>query len=254
MTPIHRPPRRPADRHPHCAWNVVIDPAAEPLPEPEEVGRMARTRLARLPVATIDHADEGRSDYRGPLQGDLRFEEFSASTLCALLDEIAVQHHLLAQSFVDAVDRRWGRDAARHVGRRQLTGIAGVTAGRLAAFLEVAGGGPAAVARVLEVHPAFRPRSYVDLRVEASCDRVAVDLGDCEALREEGPPSWAQLLVADGTGVLAAVAQAVDPATRVEAAGERSWVVVPGETRLDEPAEVTLTKFSTGADFAFADR
>ncbi len=25
VRPIHRPPRRPADRNPHCAWTVVID-------------------------------------------------------------------------------------------------------------------------------------------------------------------------------------------------------------------------------------
>lgn len=25
IRPIHRPPRRPADRHPHCAWTVSID-------------------------------------------------------------------------------------------------------------------------------------------------------------------------------------------------------------------------------------
>jgi hypothetical protein len=215
---------------------------------------MARTRVAQLPVAAIDTTDEGRSDYTGPLQADVRFEDFSTSALCALLDEVAVQHHLLAQSFVDAVAQRWGPDAARQTGRRQLIGIAGVTAGRLAAFLGVAGGGLPAVARVLDVHPAFRPRSYVDLRVEVAGDRLAVALGDCEALHEEVAPSWAQLLVDGGTGALAAIAQGVDPTTRVEEAGERSWVVVAGHPPLDEPSEVTLTKFSTGADFAFADR
>ena len=25
IRPIHRPPRAPADRHPHCAWTVIID-------------------------------------------------------------------------------------------------------------------------------------------------------------------------------------------------------------------------------------
>ena len=34
VRPVHRPPRRPADRHPHCEWTVTIVPDAEPLPTP----------------------------------------------------------------------------------------------------------------------------------------------------------------------------------------------------------------------------
>ena len=33
MTPLHRPPREPADRAPHCAWTVDIEAAAEPIIE-----------------------------------------------------------------------------------------------------------------------------------------------------------------------------------------------------------------------------
>ena len=33
IRPIHRPPRAPADRHPHCAWTVIID---ESYPEVED--------------------------------------------------------------------------------------------------------------------------------------------------------------------------------------------------------------------------
>jgi hypothetical protein len=256
MTPDHRPPRRPAARHPHCAWDVTIDPAAEALPEPDEVGRMATTRLAQLPLATIDPGDEGLADYTGPLQDDVRFEDFSASALCALLDEIAVQHHLLAQSFLDAVGRRWGSDASVDVGRRHLTGIGAVTSGRLAALLGVAGGGAAGVARVLDVHPAFRPRSYVDVRVEVDGDVVGLVLGDCAALHEDVAPSWPQLLTTGGPEPLAAIVQGVDRRARVSATGERAWEVVvdPSAPPADEPKEVVLTRFSTGADFAFTDR
>jgi hypothetical protein len=256
MTPIHRPPRRPSDRHPHCAWNVTIEPSAEALPEPDEVGRMATTRLARLPVATIDPADDGLADYAGPLQDDVRFEDFSESALRALLDEVAVQHHLLAQSFLAAVGRRWGEEAATSIGRAHLTGIGSVTAGRLAGALGVAGGGAAGVARVLDLHPAFRPRAYVDVQVEADGHRVHVALGDCEALREELAPSWPQLLTSGGPEPLAAMVQGVDRRARVAATGERSWDVVvdPDATPAEVPKEVVLTRFSTGADFAFADR
>jgi hypothetical protein len=256
MTPVHRPPRRPADRHPHCRWDVVIDPAADPLPEPVEAARIAGTRAAGLPVAGIDPGDEGRSDYAGPLEADLPFEAFSASALHALLDEVALQHHLLAMSFLDAVGRRWGPEQAREVGVRQLTGIAGVTAGRLAAALGVTGGGLDGVAQVLEVHPALRPRSYVAVRVDREPARVRVVLEDCEALHEELAPSWPQLLAGGGAAPLQAVVQAVDPTARCAVTGERAWEVVldPAGTPATEPPEVTLTKFSTGADFAFADR
>ena len=35
MRPVHRPPRIPADRSPHCEWQVFIDHSAEPLAQPE---------------------------------------------------------------------------------------------------------------------------------------------------------------------------------------------------------------------------
>ncbi|MFM8304257.1 MAG: hypothetical protein ACKOA9_08180, partial [Actinomycetota bacterium] len=44
IRPIHRPPRQPADRHPHCHWTITIDPAADPVGPArltEEVGALA---------------------------------------------------------------------------------------------------------------------------------------------------------------------------------------------------------------------
>jgi hypothetical protein len=159
-------------------------------------------------------------------------------------------------SFLDAVGRRWGPETAREVGLRQLTGIGGVTAERLAGALAVAGGGLHAVGRVLDVHPALRPRSYVDLRMTSEGDRLAVALEDCPALHEDLAPSWPMLLAEAGEGPLQAVVQAVDPTARCTTVGERSWEVVldPAGAPAKEPSEVTLTKFSTGAAFAFADR
>ena len=34
VRPIHRPPRTPADRHPHCAWTVIIDASIGPFSSP----------------------------------------------------------------------------------------------------------------------------------------------------------------------------------------------------------------------------
>src|SRR5262245_60875577 len=49
IRPIHRPPRVPIDRAPHCHWTITIDPANDPvgsIPLTEQVGA---TVLAQLP-------------------------------------------------------------------------------------------------------------------------------------------------------------------------------------------------------------
>ena len=81
-------------------------------------------------------------------------------------------------------------------------------------------------------------------------------LGECVALQEELVPSWPQLLSAGGPEPLAAIVQGVDRRARVDVTGDRSWEVVvdPAAAPADEPKEVVLTRFSTGADFAFSDR
>ena len=42
---VHRPPRVPADRQPHCRWEVVIDDDTETLPE-ADITRMTRRTTA----------------------------------------------------------------------------------------------------------------------------------------------------------------------------------------------------------------
>ena len=43
---VHRPPRAPADRVPHCRWEVVIDDDTETLPEPDITRITAATTAA----------------------------------------------------------------------------------------------------------------------------------------------------------------------------------------------------------------
>ncbi|MEV5575955.1 hypothetical protein AB0L06_38455 [Spirillospora sp. NPDC052269] len=45
IRPVHRPPRNPAGRVPHCRWEVVIDDDTETLPE-ADVTRMTRGTTA----------------------------------------------------------------------------------------------------------------------------------------------------------------------------------------------------------------
>ena len=131
VRPVHRPPRVPADRTPHCRWTVTIDDTHPVLPVPAEAEAMATTAAATLELDPIDPDDPGRHDYAGPLLADLRFSDWSASALRRITDEVCLQGHLLVLSFLAATASRAGdAGAAVEFGRHQFTGVAGVAADR----------------------------------------------------------------------------------------------------------------------------
>ena len=252
MRPVHRPPRTPADRHPHCAWTVTIDDSHEPTPEPGPLARIAATRAAQLPLTSITSAageSDGMLDYAGPLDPDLQTRDFATPVLRAMDEEICLQGHLLSISFMAAVEDRLGTEVAVDAGARQFTGVAGVAAQRLVRAFGL-GSSVDDVAAVFRLHPAFRPAAYVDWQVESDDDVVRLRLGDCAALEERGVETWMRLLADGYDRALAAVAHEVDPRWRVRADGERRWIVERGDPG-EELAEVTLTKFSTGTAFGF---
>ncbi len=45
IRPIHRPPRVPADREPHCHWTITIDPQNEPIDPTAHTLRVAQLPL-----------------------------------------------------------------------------------------------------------------------------------------------------------------------------------------------------------------
>ena len=123
MRPVHRPPRAPADRHPHCAWTVTIDENLEPTPTPELAVVVGASQAALLPLATVTGPlDDGHADYLRPLDPDLRHEDFASGTLRAIIDEIDLQGHLLAQSFSRAVGDRLPPEDTRDTVVRQFMG------------------------------------------------------------------------------------------------------------------------------------
>ena len=260
MRPVHRPPRVPADRLPHCNWVVEIDPDAEPIPEPEAARWLAGSRAAALELTTPASIEPGgATDYAGAFDPDLRLESFSHATLVRVLDEICLQGHLLSRSFMHAVERRHGVETAIRLGTHQLTGIAGLTARRLVRHLGL-GSDPTDLGLLLELHPAFRPRAYVDFRVVLG-DELEVSVGPCEALSEGDELTWPALLAGPGTGALDAIVRAADPRARVRSVERRDdaaarWIVWvdPDAEVAPEPEEVALASFSTGTDFRFAER
>jgi len=256
MRPVHRPPRAPAGRLPACLWTVTIDDDAESLSEPEIAKGIARSRAATIDLSSrSDETGEGRTDYQGPLENDLRFEAFSKPTLIWLLREIALQGHLLTLSFTDSLKARMDEDKAREVAVQRFTGIAGVTAQRLTRALGL-GSDLASLVKLLELHPAFHPREYIDVRVSPDLE---ISLHDCAGIGDRPGLSWAELLASGEAGPLDAIVQAVDPRARCiprepPSGALRVWDIEMSSKTAAEKPEVSVTKISTGAAFSFERR
>ena len=251
IRPIHRPPRVPADRHPHCAWTVVID---ESYPEVEDhpvLEVMRRTRAARTDLDTIDPDDEGQPDYSGELLSDLDFGAFSHSALVRIADEVCLQMHLLNLSFVIAVGKRAGTNTelATKICIRQLIGIAGIAAERIHRALDLPGGIDGAL-RVLELHPLLNPAKYVT--TELGPDTVHLYRSPAH---EDG--GWVSLVTAADARPLQAIVAAVDPHLDVEVNGtDTDWTarVIETDTPAKEFREVAVTRISGGSTFVFEPR
>ncbi|MEZ5238970.1 MAG: hypothetical protein R2716_08450 [Microthrixaceae bacterium] len=279
LAPLHRPPRQPADRTPHCAWTIRIDPAAEPIPTAEITARVAGGVVAATPLAGIAGAsphgagpgsgDGLRRDYAGPLVDRIATEEFGAETLRAVIEEVCIQQHLLAEAFMLAVEQRHGEAAARALGEHQFVGSAGISAHRLGRALgELGITGPADPDRdtdrdtdlldelgaVLSLHPALRPHSLVDAVVEVRPDEVRVALRDCPGTAAASRLNWPALLRDGCDRPLQAIATAIDPrlVVSIDPVGEGellAWSIAVGSAELAEQPEVELARFSTGTDF-----
>src|SRR5262245_11235971 len=156
--PIHRPPRTPADRMPHCHWEVFIDDAAEPLVEADITRRVARSRLAGVTGPTTSATPAGgRDDYSGPFDPAFRLEHLSHAALVQVCFEFLVQNHLLIRALMLSVADRAGIEVAQGIALAQWIGAGHVAATRLHRLPHVAGDGLDAIRAVLRLHPAFVP-------------------------------------------------------------------------------------------------
>jgi len=248
VRPIHRPPRTPADQHPHCAWTVDIDDSHPAVSVSEECRILRRSAAAAVELSPIDPADDGRSDYSGGLLSDVPFAGFSHSALVRIADEVCLQMHLLNLGFGIAVRKRLPADDAHNVCVKQLVGIAGVAAGRLHRALDLPVGVEGAL-RVLELHPLLNPAAYVAAEVD---DRLHVHPGPATA-----DSAWIALCGPGERRPLQAVVRAVDPHLDVEVVGsadEWSAAVVECAEPAPELEEVAVTRISTGAAFRFEPR
>lgn len=263
VRPIHRPPRVPAARVPHCRWKVFIDDQSVAYTQHPNLERVRASRIAGLEVRLPEKDAEpgGWPDYAGPFDPECQLEDFGHRALVAANLEFAVQSHLLARSFLLCVDDHFGAGDVAELAAQQWTGIAGLTAERLKRALAIEGDGPDAVAKVFQVHPCFHPRDYVDLRVTLAGDRVRLAFGDCPAFAEGDAHSWFAHLEAAPHPALDAIARAVNPRAGCLPVAPGAGEHLAFEVRIDPDAEphppasdVRLAKVSAGARIAFQRR
>jgi hypothetical protein len=264
MRPIHRPPRVPADRQPHCRWSVFIDDDAEPYAQHPNLALVAASKIAHLEVIDpmADAEPGGWADYSGPFDPGFQLEDFSHRALVIVAQEFALQSHLLARAFMLCASQRAGDALATELGRAQWTGIAALSADRLREPLAIRGDDIEAVAKVFQLHPCFHPRSYLDLRVEVTGgDAARISIHDCPALHEDDGYSWFAGLGPEAHPALDAIATRVNsrarclPTTPAGAAALAWDVVIDAAAEpMPDPPELALAQISRGAAFRFEQR
>jgi hypothetical protein len=250
VRPIHRPPRTPSDRHPHCAWTVVIDESYPPVEGIPALDIVAQTRAATWELDPIGPSDEGLTDYSGPVVSDFDFGAYSHSALVRMADEVCLQMHLLYLSFAIAVRARAGSDTdlADSICTRQLIGVSGLGAERIHRALALPAG-IEGILQVFELHPLFNPLGYVN-----------ADVGDQLTIQRSPAhedAAWISLCSPDSVQPLQAIATAIDPRIEVRVTGTGTqWTAELSETdtAAKEQSEVAIAKVSGGATFEFQPR
>ena len=264
MLPIHRPPREPAGRYPHCHWSVFIDDQAPPYEQHRNLSLVRGSKIASVPVVesgAVRAEPGGWADYAGPFDPGFQLEDLSHAALVAVVQEFAVQAHLLVRAYLLAIGQRFGDEVAAEMGRRQWIGHAALAARRLRKAMGLEPSGIEAVAKVIQLHPHFHPRTYVELRVEViDAETARVSLGECPALEEGDSFSWFSGLPDDPTAALDALVGAVDPhascrpASTPGAAFAWDVIVDPEAEPRPDPPELSLALLSTGAEFELIQR
>jgi hypothetical protein len=264
IRPIHRPPRVPAGREPHCHWTVIIDDSFPEVPPHPNEAIVARSVIANVGVAEPSGELEpgGWDDYDRDFDPDFELQDLSHRALVVALQEFAIQSHLLFRAFLLAVEQEVDEAAAVRANPQVFTGIAGLTAQRLKAAMHVDGDDAAAIAKVLQLHPTFQPRTYVDIAIEVQGDdRLRFAVLDSPVFTEGDDRHWFAQLGGAADRALDAIVQSVNPRASVRAstprAGERfayDVVIDPNATPAVEAPEIGLAKISTGATVEFSPR
>ncbi len=255
VRPVHRPPRSPADRVPHCRWEISIDPANEPAPEPPITRAVRASRLTDFELDPPEVPDgDGRPDYSGPFDPSFSLEDLSRRALVTACKEFLLQNQLLARSSMLALGEQYGEDTARELLTAQWRALAPLSCQRLCRALAIQGDDAAAILKLLQLHPVF-PRDYLRMGFELfDATRGAFWLEDCAALTDDEPRGLLSLLDDPECPGLNAMVQAVNPRARCRPldpasrkSSELAWEVIVDYSAepAPEPSEARFVAQST---------
>jgi hypothetical protein len=244
VRPIHRPPRLPSNRTPHCAWKIdIVADAATVQPSALEAV-VQRSAIANLPLPAYDGDDSGGwPDYSGPFDPDFELEDLSASAQLVALEEFALQSHLLLRALLLAVRAEVSAVLMTSMLPRLVRGWCGLTAQRLVLefALEPTVEG---VATLLSLHPMMHPLAYTGFRVDGD----QVSFASAASAADDDGATWCGM--AGLAPVIESVVQAAFPTARVS---EHLRISVGHEPVRPAP-EVAIARFSTGSAFRFRAR
>ena len=256
IRPIHRPPREPSDRHPHCHWTLIIDPDNEPVGSIELTDRVRALPLASVPnpmPPPRSDDDGGRVDYRGPLDPSFHLADLASAALVGAAREFQMQSHLLVAATDLALRGHLGDDVARDVIEQAWIGASWVLSERLVKALGTSSDADG-LAWVLTLTPAIPPG--FDRRVEVDGDHVHVTLTTTHpGLLDESHPGWCGVLARGDVRGVEAMARGVDPGARVErvdvSGDTASFDVLLGGEAGAEPDAVALVRIGMVATWSF---
>jgi hypothetical protein len=257
VRPIHRPPRTPRDRHPHCHWTIAIDPANDPVGPAKHTGSVAALPLARVPnERASEPGARGITDYRGAFDPKFKLGSLSSATLAAVAREFQIQCHLLSSSAELTLTERFGSAKARELLTAQWSAVSWVASQRLARVLGAAHGGSEALAAVLRLHTALAPGFARRVTTRPGAVRLEMDPASVDLL-DPANPGWLGLLVR-GTGRgLETLAQAVEPRAQLASLETREGRVVADfavdakRAPAEAPPEAAFMKLSTATAWVF---
>ncbi len=214
IRPIHRPPRRPADRHPHCHWTITIDDREEPVGAVPLTESVAALPLASVPNPRPDDVEPGgQQDYVAAFDPTFRLADLSQGALAAATREFQFQAHLLICSSDLTLRTRVGDDTAHRMIGDAWVGASWIASERLRRIRPPAS--PLdALADTFALQPMLPPG--FDREVAVADDAVHVTLRpQVDGLLDAAHPGWCGLLAEADAGGIAAMAQGVDRRARV---------------------------------------